>query len=100
MSHDDHAVLVNRANKGGQKEENILSQHSQFCLKGDFVHKYHMAITSVWTNLSRPLLRAILPTTVGSGARAMTENRKGKGPVSTVSFHYLRTLHYMAQSSY
>ena len=70
-----------RASHGGQNEDKTLLQRSQHCHKGEF---WHVSINA-WQrslqcgqNLCGPFLRATLPMTVESSARAMAINGKTK----------------------
>ena len=70
------------ASHGGQNEDKTILQRSYHCYKGEFWH----VSTSAWQQSLRcgqnhrgPFLRATLPMTVGSCARAMADNGKTKG---------------------
>ena len=92
MSRDDHAVQLiepwqpkRRQNIIYLHEDKTLLQHSQRCHKGEF---RHLSISArqqslrCGQNLRGLFLRAALPMTVGSCARAMTDNGEIKGLIT------------------
>ena len=88
MSRDDHAALFNWSLRGGQNEDRTLLQRSQHCRNGEFRHvgiSTRQQSLRCGQNLRGPFLRATLPMTVGSCARAMADNRETKGLITPPS---------------
>ena len=79
MSRDD--TLFNRSSHGGQDEDKALLQRSQRCHKGEVQHvsiSARQQSLRCGQNFRGPFLRATLPMTVGSSARAMMDTGRQK----------------------
>ena len=80
MSRDDQLIEPWRPN-----EDRTLLQRSQRCHRGEFRHvsiSTRQRSLQCGQNLPGPFLRATLPMTVGSCARAMADNGKTKGLIT------------------
>jgi len=78
-------TLSNWSSHGGQNEDRMLLQRSQRCHRGEFQHvsiSTQQRSLRCGQNLCGPFLRATLPMTVGSCARAMVDNGKTKGLIT------------------
>ena len=78
-------TLFNWSSHGGQNEDRMLLQRSQRWHRGEFRHvsiSTQQRSLRCWQNLRGPFLRATLPMTVRSCARAMVDNGKTKGLIT------------------
>ena len=85
MSRDDHAVELIEPSHGGPDKDKTLLQHSQRCHEGEFRHisiSARQRSLRCGQNLRELFLRATLPMTVRSCARAMADNRETKGLIT------------------
>ena len=79
------SIVQVRASHGSQNENKTLLQDSQCCHKGEFQQVCTSArqrSLRCGQNLRGPFLRATLPMTVGSCARAMADNGETKGLIT------------------